>query len=977
MLDGWSNYRLLKLYSNILLINYPIKVVIHRSTGTDSDDDIYIGTKCKSDYSDIRFTSISDVVYSHWIEFATPESAIIWVKLPKIKGDGITDIYLQYGNISAVDTSNGSDTFPLFFDDFSSSSLDTSKWTGTGDISIANGLLSITSNTYSTQQGITSKSSFSQGYTVTTKIKVNRHDNINAWFYTGFQSGSYTKISIYNSRTDISNYVSGTGTYSATISNTQLTEEWHTLELKRPKTTSSIGTIDYIESNSLTSSIPTTALPIIINCYTSTSGNHGNLEIDYIFIREYVEIEPIKVHIYNPSAYSYRKHCIISSDATALDDHQIKIIIYYDAGVTVDNQIYLGSQIFGARCNPDFSDIQFTNKDGIILPYWIESYTTGISAIVWVKVDTINTTSELYIYYGNPNAVGLSDGENTFIFFDNFNAGSLDTTKWTYGLTPTISYGILTLNQYNEYIQSINTFGIDTIFRSRLSSTAVLYAYFGYSGGTSSLVAPYTTFRTGSSSTTNNCISYVSSSLSNTFSPIANGTYKIYEITRNSGISNIFNVNDSVVVTHSSQVSSNSIPIHIFSATNGPVINIDWVSIRSYTDQEIIYNEWSEEERNVLYDLYIEIIPTSGIDPLTITFNIFATKSALNNFILNFGDGQTYTANIVTRVTISHTYDTPGTYTVWAEGYNDFATHVFYEIPYGVTASSQVVTTSFTYNQSNNVVQFTDTSTGSVNEWYWTFGDGSYSYEQNPHHTYTSIGTYTVTLYSSNQYQYGLYSIEIPVSTFTYVYPPVPNFKPACLNVITDDLPCSVQFTDLSFPTTGCTYYWTFGDTSTSTSQNPLHSYASLGVYDVSLTVTNDYGSSTITYEDCIKIHNEAKIFKENLTYNDEFSTFGIMLFIETPTYSDIFIKAKVFTDNCYYTQGEFPSDPGIDEYCNLSFYTNINEYCETLFDNVTDYLKRTVIDPVMSVLGFQKLKMKEFTETVYYDDVLSLEPPT
>jgi PKD repeat protein len=43
-------------------------------------------------------------------------------------------------------------------------------------------------------------------------------------------------------------------------------------------------------------------------------------------------------------------------------------------------------------------------------------------------------------------------------------------------------------------------------------------------------------------------------------------------------------------------------------------------------------------------------------------------------------------------------------------------------------------------------VDFTDQSTGSIDTWSWTFGDGGTSSAQNPSHTYTSAGTYTVTL---------------------------------------------------------------------------------------------------------------------------------------------------------------------------------------------------------------------------------------
>jgi PKD repeat protein len=50
-------------------------------------------------------------------------------------------------------------------------------------------------------------------------------------------------------------------------------------------------------------------------------------------------------------------------------------------------------------------------------------------------------------------------------------------------------------------------------------------------------------------------------------------------------------------------------------------------------------------------------------------------------------------------------------------------------------------------------VTFTDASTGSVFVWSWNFGDGFTSSEQNPSHTYTEAGVYTVTLQVFNDAQ--------------------------------------------------------------------------------------------------------------------------------------------------------------------------------------------------------------------------------
>jgi len=50
----------------------------------------------------------------------------------------------------------------------------------------------------------------------------------------------------------------------------------------------------------------------------------------------------------------------------------------------------------------------------------------------------------------------------------------------------------------------------------------------------------------------------------------------------------------------------------------------------------------------------------------------------------------------------------------------------------------------------NVEIDFSDDSTGTYDSWYWDFGDGSNSTVQNPSHTYTIVGNYTVSLTISN-----------------------------------------------------------------------------------------------------------------------------------------------------------------------------------------------------------------------------------
>ncbi|MCP4123888.1 MAG: PKD domain-containing protein [Bacteroidetes bacterium] len=71
----------------------------------------------------------------------------------------------------------------------------------------------------------------------------------------------------------------------------------------------------------------------------------------------------------------------------------------------------------------------------------------------------------------------------------------------------------------------------------------------------------------------------------------------------------------------------------------------------------------------------------------------------------------------------------------------------------GASASNPPVaafTTDVTAVCEGGTVSFTDESTESPTEWAWTFGDGGTSELQNPTHTYTSDGDYTVTLTATN-----------------------------------------------------------------------------------------------------------------------------------------------------------------------------------------------------------------------------------
>ncbi len=129
----------------------------------------------------------------------------------------------------------------------------------------------------------------------------------------------------------------------------------------------------------------------------------------------------------------------------------------------------------------------------------------------------------------------------------------------------------------------------------------------------------------------------------------------------------------------------------------------------------------------------------------------------------------------------------------------------------------------------------------------WNFGDGSTSTEQNPVHTFTTAGNYTVSLVASNENETATKTATITVLEQTL--PPVANFNS---NVTSGRVPLSVQFIDLSENATE--WNWDFGDQTYSTEKDPVHTYCEAGKYTVSLTVNNENGIGTEEKRKCILV---------------------------------------------------------------------------------------------------------------------------
>jgi PKD repeat protein len=140
-------------------------------------------------------------------------------------------------------------------------------------------------------------------------------------------------------------------------------------------------------------------------------------------------------------------------------------------------------------------------------------------------------------------------------------------------------------------------------------------------------------------------------------------------------------------------------------------------------------------------------------------------------------------------------------------------------------------------------VHFVDTSTGSPTSWAWDFGDNNASSLQNPTHSYTVPGTYTVRLRASNTGGNNTETKFYYITVNAAYAPPGASFS---ANPPTMAQPYTVQFLDRSNgPPTS--WSWSFGDGGTSTEPDPVHTYPGPGTFIVILDVNNPAGSSKTT----------------------------------------------------------------------------------------------------------------------------------
>lgn len=246
----------------------------------------------------------------------------------------------------------------------------------------------------------------------------------------------------------------------------------------------------------------------------------------------------------------------------------------------------------------------------------------------------------------------------------------------------------------------------------------------------------------------------------------------------------------------------------------------------------------------------IEVDIDSGFAPLSVVFSDASTcvSDPGTTWSWDFGDDSTSDQQNPGE----HIYNSAGQFTVTLTVSNFYGSDVDTVIINSLGPQAAFVSENGRYGFVPFTVQFSDQSLpspDSMTSWYWHFGDtvgtDTASTEQNPTHTYTTRGEFTVMLRATSDYG----TDSVIMTDYIKVFGPAALFS---ADVREGCAPHEVTFTNRSMGDSVIeSYTWDFGDgdiLSVTDTFPVTHTYDTVGSFTVSLTAYSaTYGDDTET----------------------------------------------------------------------------------------------------------------------------------
>ena len=613
--------------------NYQVKIIAHYGKGTDYNDNsksppeghVYLYEHSRSDFGDIRFTKEDGLtLLDYWMEEKVDSDyAIFWVEISENLSLGNAKIYIYYGNNEATSISNAMTT--------DIGQLREHDTYGDENPEIA---FSISDETWaridSTVEARGSgyiffvvPTSWLNGKYLKWKWQGSCSSGIGHW-HVKILDDKYDRKSMSDFKDDQGFVPKGAGflqifsktgsSFGPTVEEelvdlSDATSEWVTVmfEVLDTNTNASIwAAIDFIE----------------VNTGQGGEGNICRLEFDdsicmeqtgtdndYGLEREFTDPEPthgswgIQETSNWLEGWLYRKSHVLNAASQAGTNYQIKIKAYYGEGTDSDEKVYLNT-----KCRSDFGDVRFTGEDGQTeLDYWMEKKVDGNYAIFWVEIQgDLNYDQTIFVYYGKNDATTTSNGDNTFLFFDDFETfeGWTNISAGSFEVINSFLHGKGT---YNNFVlrplshTDIAIFGKFKVTNLEEDLRGIEFAYRangdysnGYLGGAWRR-SPYFP----SSPYTGITIHRITTKLVKFARTINTDIFYILEVRVKDSTHEVeFNRDGSPLSTTDNTYTTGS---HIGVRMWSPYFYLDWIVVRKYVDPEPSHGSWGEEEEGFFY----------------------------------------------------------------------------------------------------------------------------------------------------------------------------------------------------------------------------------------------------------------------------------------------------------------------------------------------------------------------------------------
>ncbi|MBC7426676.1 MAG: DUF2341 domain-containing protein, partial [Bacteroidia bacterium] len=325
-----------------------------------------------------------------------------------------------------------------------------------------------------------------------------------------------------------------------------------------------------------------------------------------------------------------------NSNVTAYTDFQVKVIVNTQALVSA------------GKMNNKGYDIRFTDSLCNVLSYTIDSNMNTTTTVIWVKVKNLpgSRVTTIYMYYGNGCATTVAEnGDSTFLLFDHFNTGSLNTGKWTsFGAAPAFSSTNIKFSSTagDAVIKSVSAFAGPYISEMKVN---------GFTGSWPNITQLNNGTNVGASTLPNGgnlwagnsasgCASYLVSTAASTGIPLANGVWGM----------NFRGINDAIISLNASSFNyTGTLPTYssplqsafgLLCAGTG-TMSVDWFRARKYAPIQPVAANGTEAFNKTLFPTPDKTAYCPG-DSMKVTF----TKS--NTIKFNTGNTFTYTLSDAT-----------------------------------------------------------------------------------------------------------------------------------------------------------------------------------------------------------------------------------------------------------------------------------------------------------------------------------------